>query len=226
MSNYTFSPEVCWNTLYAEGEPEITTPVTTEFSTEPVTTETTSGTVSTVTTGTSTVPVTTTVTNPEDIFEFREINGKLVIINCDIIVVNVVVPETIDGKTVSKVNDFAFSNEEIESVTFENPDIEIADSPTTINEDAVIYGYWDSTAHDYAEKYNREFVSLDGEPDYLPGDISGNDKIDLYDAIEICKSIMGMRTFTDAEKKIADYNGDGKVDLYDAIGIAKKLLEK
>lgn len=60
----------------------------------------------------------------------------------------------------------------------------------------------------------------------LRGDISGNGTIDLYDAIEICRYIMGMRSFTDAQMEIADYNGDGKVDLYDAIGIAKKLLEK
>lgn len=60
----------------------------------------------------------------------------------------------------------------------------------------------------------------------LRGDISGNGKIDLYDAIEVCRYIMGMRTFTDAQMKIADYNSDGNVNLYDAIGIAKKLLEK
>lgn len=60
----------------------------------------------------------------------------------------------------------------------------------------------------------------------LKGDISGNGKIDLYDAIEICRYIMGMRSFTDAQMEVADYNGDEKVDLYDAIGIAKKLLEK
>lgn len=60
----------------------------------------------------------------------------------------------------------------------------------------------------------------------VQGDISGNGKIDLYDAIEICKSIMGMRTFTDEEKVIADFDGNGVVDLYDAIGIAKKLLPK
>lgn len=60
--------------------------------------------------------------------------------------------------------------------------------------------------------------------DYIPGDISGNGAIDLYDAIEICKSIMGMRTFTEAEKNIADYNCDGEVNLYDAIGIAKEIM--
>lgn len=60
----------------------------------------------------------------------------------------------------------------------------------------------------------------------LKGDITGNGKIDLYDAIEICRYIMGMRSFTDAQMEIADYNSDGGIDLYDAIGIAKKLLEK
>lgn len=60
----------------------------------------------------------------------------------------------------------------------------------------------------------------------VKGDISGNGKIDLYDAIEICKKIMGMRTFTEEENKISDFNGDGVVDLYDAIEIAKKLLPK
>ena len=63
------------------------------------------------------------------------------------------------------------------------------------------------------------------EPE-VPGDISGNGKIDLYDAIEICKNIMGMRTFTDEEKAIADFNKDGIVNIYDAIGIAKELLPK
>lgn len=37
---------------------------------------------------------------------------------------------------------------------------------------------------------------------------------------------MGMRTFTDEEKVIADFDGNGVVDLYDAIGIAKELLPK
>lgn len=61
---------------------------------------------------------------------------------------------------------------------------------------------------------------------FLRGDVNQNGKIDLYDAIEICKSIMGMREFTAEEKEIADFNNDGIVDLYDAIGIAKELLPK
>ena len=129
--------------------------------------------------------------------------------------------------SVTSIGDYAFYKcSSLASITINNSECKIYDSKDTISYTATIYGHWDSTAHEYASKYNRTFVSLDGEPDYLPGDISGNDKIDLYDAIEICKSIMGMRTFTDEEKQIADFDGNGKVDLYDAIGIAKKLLEK
>ncbi len=125
----------------------------------------------------------------------------------------------------------------LESITIENPECDIYDDVYTISNcedenyypyfNGTIYGYTNSTAQAYAEEYGYDFVSI-GEytPETIPGDISGNGKIDLYDAIEICKSIMGMRTFTDEEQAIADYDDNGKVDLYDAIGIAKKLLEK
>lgn len=56
------------------------------------------------------------------------------------------------------------------------------------------------------------------------GDITGDGRIDLYDAIDIAKYLIGMRDYTYEEEIIADYNMDGKVDLYDAIGIAKYLL--
>ena len=58
----------------------------------------------------------------------------------------------------------------------------------------------------------------------LKGNISGNGEIDIYDVVEIAKEILGMRTFTEEEKKIADINGDGMVNLYDAIEIAGMLI--
>ena len=50
------------------------------------------------------------------------------------------------------------------SVTILNPACEIYDSANTIYSGTTIYGYTDSTAQAYAEKYNRNFVALD-EPD-------------------------------------------------------------
>ena len=58
----------------------------------------------------------------------------------------------------------------------------------------------------------------------LRGDISGNGEIDLYDAIEIAKYIMGMVSFDREQCEIADYDGNGTVDLYDAIGVARYIM--
>ncbi|MCI7803545.1 MAG: dockerin type I repeat-containing protein [Oscillospiraceae bacterium] len=56
------------------------------------------------------------------------------------------------------------------------------------------------------------------------GDATNDSVIDLYDAIEISKSLIGMRNFTASEKIIADYDGNGTVDLYDAVGIAREIM--
>ena len=124
--------------------------------------------------------------------------------------------------SVASIENSAFYNcTSLKSITLNNPDCEISNDKDTIPETAVIYGYKNSTAQTYAESFNRKFISLEEI-----GDISGNGEIDLYDAIEIAKAIMGLRTFTAEEMIIADFNMDGAVDLYDAIEIARTLLPK
>ena len=126
------------------------------------------------------------------------------------------------NKSVTKIGTWAFKDcTSLKSITLNNPDCEIFDTESTISETATIYGYENSTAQAYAERYYKRFVAIEDI-----GDISGNGEIDLYDAIEIAKAIMGMRTFTEEEKLIADFNKDGTVDLYDAIEIARTLLPK
>ena len=63
--------------------------------------------------------------------------------------------------SVAKIGQFGFCCPELTSVTILNKDCDIFDESYTISENAVIYGYTNSTAQAYAEKYNREFVSLD-----------------------------------------------------------------
>ncbi len=138
--------------------------------------------------------------------------------------------------SVTSIDDYAFMGcTNLESITIENPECVIYDKKSTISNicdfandkisfDGTIYGYENSTAQAYAEKYGYKFEALEPENEIVPGDITGNGKIDLYDAIDICKYIMGMKTFTEEEMKIADFDGNGKVDLYDVIGIAKTLL--
>ncbi len=65
------------------------------------------------------------------------------------------------------------------------------------------------------------------EPETEPtisGDITGDDTVNLYDAIEISKYLMNMVEFSDATLALADYNADGDVNLYDVIDIAKTLM--
>lgn len=196
-----------------------------------------------VTTTDITTTTTVTTTAKIDYLEVKENNGTIVIIDCNELIINVVIPEKIDGTEVSKVNDYALSSEDIETVTFENPNVEITDSATTINEDAVIYGYWDSTAHDYAIKYDREFVSLD-EPQNdnneeqdntnddnndnqsvpsITGDANNDGNVNVRDCAFIAQALA--KGTTNNLPASADYNGDNKINVRDAAAIASDLAK-
>lgn len=87
---------------------------------------------------------------------------------------------------------------------------------------------------------SNEFVSSDNvfisehhiELDYLnSGDVDGNGKIDIQDAIDTLKlysmsaAQLPIDDFTEAQKKAADVNRDGKVDIIDAIEILRIYSE-
>lgn len=137
-------------------------------------------------------------------------------------------------ESVASIDNCAFKNcSVLETVLIKNPECEIYDSADTIfnnlifdeetGEDfnsinGIIYGYENSTAQAYAEKYGYNFKL------FVQGDISKNDLIDLYDAIEVVKYIMKIRTFTETDKQFADFTGNDAVDLHDAIEIARTLI--
>lgn len=56
------------------------------------------------------------------------------------------------------------------------------------------------------------------------GDVTMDGNVDLYDAIEIAKYMMGMVDFTNEQIAIGDMTGDGVCDLYDAIEVARTLM--
>lgn len=63
--------------------------------------------------------------------------------------------------SVTSIKDYAFYDcNNLSSITINNPDCEIKDSEYTISETATIYGYANSTAQSYAEKYSRTFVEI------------------------------------------------------------------
>ena len=68
-------------------------------------------------------------------------------------------------------------------------------------------------------------IESNGSAEYISGDISKSNQIDLYDAVIISQYLLGMVEFGEEEIIIADYNGDGDVNIYDAVGIAQYLLD-
>ncbi len=128
--------------------------------------------------------------------------------------------------SVTSIEMDAFSGcTELTSITIKNPECEFGDSTDTISDTAVIYGYDDSTAQAYAEKYNRKFVSL-GEKPNIPisktGDADLNGTIDAIDAsialtIYALKSTGGdVSSYTDEQLAAADADKNGAVDAIDA----------
>ncbi len=60
----------------------------------------------------------------------------------------------------------------------------------------------------------------------LWGDATNDDKINLYDAIEISKYMLGKADLDEDTVLLSDITRDGKTDLYDVIEVAKILLKK
>ncbi len=76
---------------------------------------------------------------------------------------SVTVPENVES-----IEDAAFGGcDQLKTITILNPDCIIGDDEYTINDETVIYCYANSTAQVYAEKYNRTFVILKGDTDFL-----------------------------------------------------------
>ncbi|MDE5991659.1 MAG: leucine-rich repeat protein, partial [Oscillospiraceae bacterium] len=107
----------------------------------------------------------------------------------------------------------------LDSVKIMNSKCEIYDADDTFPSLTVIYGYENSTAHNYAKKYDRKFESL-GEspaPNGIIGDVNGDATVDSSDAAAVLvdysfTSTGKSSTLTDAQKAAADIDKDGKID--------------
>jgi hypothetical protein len=84
-----------------------------------------------------------------------------------------------------------------------------------------IYGYEDSTAQAYADKYDFKFEPLKNENlSSLLGDLNGDGKIDSVDASNLLQAYAvfatGQAQPTEHELAVSDVNYDGKIDSVDA----------
>lgn len=140
---------------------------------------------------------------------------------------NITIPETVES-----VDYFALGwIENLKSVTFLNPNCQITDDGCTIFNTnyrgkfefgGIIYGYENSTAQAYAQKYGYEFLPIGKTfvSDIL-GDISGDGKITIVDLIQMRKGIL----YGQALPKIGDMNGDNAVNVIDLALLKQTLLK-
>ena len=129
-----------------------------------------------------------------------------------------------------KIDEMAFRNcKNLKKIFIQNPQCEIDDSFGTICSnlafenayrqfDGIIYGYENSTAHAYAQKYEYPFSA------FIYGDANSDSKLTAGDAAFIAKNLAEQKGHT--LPAYADFTGDGKVTAYDAAMIAKYLAEQ
>ena len=129
-----------------------------------------------------------------------------------------------------KIDEMAFRNcKNLKKIFIQNPQCEIDDSFGTICSnlafenayrqfDGIIYGYENSTAHAYAQKYEYPFSA------FIYGDANSDGKLTAGDAAFIAKNLAEQKGHT--LPAYADFTGDGKVTAYDAAMIAKYLAEQ
>ena len=110
-------------------------------------------------------------------------------------------------------NAFAYCDN-LKKIVFYSDKTVIA-SENTIPEHTVIYGYPGSTAHEFAKKYGRKFVSLAPGGEFI-GDLDCDGLVDNNDAIYLLyASIFGTEEYPLIQD--GDYNKDGNIDNNDAI---------
>lgn len=142
---------------------------------------------------------------------------------------SVIIPDS-----VTYIDNGAFSDcSNLESITILNPECEIYDYDSTISNgymdvyyfNGTIYGYENSTAQAYAEKYNCKFVALDSAPEIVSGDINEDGEIGVADFVLLSKYILGQSELTENQSGRADLIADGRIDVFDMIELRKLILD-
>ncbi|MGN0630357.1 MAG: leucine-rich repeat protein [Ruminococcus sp.] len=121
-------------------------------------------------------------------------------------------------RNVAAIGEDAFSGcTGLQKIIINNTDCKIADSEKTIPMSAVIYGFMESSAYAYAQKYQRRFVPANA----VKGDINDDGAVDISDATIImmlyAKRAAGIISKVNAfDLAAGDMNGDLMIDAADA----------
>jgi len=115
--------------------------------------------------------------------------------------------------------------EEVITVTFKalkagETTVSVADEVKLIMEDLKLDGYNPDNQYEPDEAYKSVKLTIT-EPEYILGDVNGDGKIGMPDALMVARAAQRYITLTDTQKFAADVNGDGKVGMPDALMIAR-----
>lgn len=87
-------------------------------------------------------------------------------------------------------------------------------------EDFIIYGYRNSSAESYANKYGVKFVAIDA----ILGDVDNSGIVNVNDATLVQKYCAKLIGESEINLDVADVNKDGEVNISDATAIQKMLV--
>ena len=129
--------------------------------------------------------------------------------------------------SVTEIGDYAFACDHLVEVTIGNPTVPTAYTYSFTNRaNATLYVPAGSKSAYEASGYWNEFKEIREIPNQgtvQDGDVNGDGKVDLSDAIMVTYYSLHV-ALTSFNETVADMNGDGKVDLSDAIIIIYKSL--
>ncbi len=157
---------------------------------------------------------------------------------------NVVIPQIINGKAVVGIAGGAFKGMvTLTSVTIPDSVVTIAeDAFEGCNESLKLLGGEGSVAQTFAKNNGFDFQVVGESAPDIPetpsdvpetptdvisaGDLTGDQKVNAKDALEVLKAAVGKVQLTDEQKAAADVNTDGNINAKDALEILKHAVGK
>ncbi|MCL2099923.1 MAG: dockerin type I domain-containing protein, partial [Oscillospiraceae bacterium] len=91
------------------------------------------------------------------------------------------------------------------------------------NETAEVLTVTAVCADDYSRYSNVTVNIISNQTTILPGDVNGDDKVDMADLVALARHIAGLETITPALLPAADTNRDNRVNIADLIRLARYL---
>lgn len=120
-------------------------------------------------------------------------------------------------------NSYYWDSIDITFIDYYNDDLGIdGTSENIMNHAKILYCLKQIDNYSYTSNAN---VDSSSEENVIIGDVTLDQKVDLYDAVWISKDLIGVFEFPETLNAVGDLNNDGMCDLYDVIEIAKTLID-